>query len=322
MSLWDSPRQREAYDWFATELANLRTAFRWAADQGDLDSAAAIAFCATLLGFWVEQHEPIAWAEELVEPAKSVNHRRLAQLCVMAAQCYAAGRIEEAHGYAEAAQWAIASGRFERVPYDAECWLGGGYLMTGHNDHWVQLCRRMIARDEDSHPHAQSSLVIALTFSDRYEEAIAASDGLLTAIDAVENPHMVAFALAAVGFAHRDADPAAAYDAVRRGMRIAQESGNRRDESIVAISLSRLAVSHGDPADAFDFLTLAIRNQIDSGSVSIISSPLAILAAFLDRLGHHEPAAIISGFAATPFSQAAFPEINTAITHLRDILGD
>jgi predicted ATPase len=322
MSLWDSPRQREAYDWFATELANLRTAFRWAADQGDLDSAAAIAFCATLLGFWVEQHEPIAWAEELVEPAKSVNHRRLAQLCVMAAQCYAAGRIEEAHGYAEAAQWAIASGRFEPVPYDAECWLGGGYLMTGHNDHWVQLCRRMIARDEDSHPHAQSSLVIALTFSDRYEEAIAASDGLLTAIDAVENPHMVAFALAAVGFAHRDADPAAAYDAVRRGMRIAQESGNRRDESIVAISLSRLAVSHGDPADAFDFLTLAIRNQIDSGSVSIISSPLAILAAFLDRLGHHEPAAIISGFAATPFSQAAFPEINTAITHLRDILGD
>jgi hypothetical protein len=322
LALWDSPRQREAYTWFTTELANLRTAFRWAADQGDLDSAAAIGFYATLLGFWVEQHEPIAWAEELVEPAKSINHRRLAQLYVMAAQCYAAGRIEEAHGYAEAAQSAIASGRFEDVPYDAECWLGGGYLMTGHPERWVQLCRKMIARDEDSHPHAQSSLVIALTFSDRYEEAVAASDGLLTAIDAVENPHMLAYGLAAFGFAHRDADPAAAYDAVRRGMRIAQESGNRRDESIVAVSLSRLAVSHGDSADAFEFLTLAIRNQIDSGSVSIISSPLAILVAFLDRLGHHEPAAIISGFAANPFSQTAFPEINTAKTRLRDVLGD
>ena len=33
MALWDSPRQREAYDWFTLELANLRTAFRWAADQ-------------------------------------------------------------------------------------------------------------------------------------------------------------------------------------------------------------------------------------------------------------------------------------------------
>ena len=43
LALWDSPRQREAYDWFTVELANLRTAFRWAADHGDLDIAAAIA---------------------------------------------------------------------------------------------------------------------------------------------------------------------------------------------------------------------------------------------------------------------------------------
>ena len=33
MALWDSPRQREAYDWFTVELANLRAAFRWAADE-------------------------------------------------------------------------------------------------------------------------------------------------------------------------------------------------------------------------------------------------------------------------------------------------
>ena len=36
MALWDSPRQREAYAWLALELANLRAAFRWAADTGDL----------------------------------------------------------------------------------------------------------------------------------------------------------------------------------------------------------------------------------------------------------------------------------------------
>ena len=48
LALWDSPRQREAYDWFAAELANLRTAFRWAADHDDLDVAAPIA---TYAGF-------------------------------------------------------------------------------------------------------------------------------------------------------------------------------------------------------------------------------------------------------------------------------
>ena len=49
MALWDSPRQREAYPWFTAELANLRTAFRWAADHVDLDAAAAIAAYAGFL---------------------------------------------------------------------------------------------------------------------------------------------------------------------------------------------------------------------------------------------------------------------------------
>ncbi len=55
LALWDSPRQREAYEWFTVELANLRAAFRWAADRGDLDVAAAIATYAALLGAVVRQ---------------------------------------------------------------------------------------------------------------------------------------------------------------------------------------------------------------------------------------------------------------------------
>src|SRR5262249_35982955 len=49
LALWDSPRQREAYDWFTIEFANLRAAFRWAADRGDLDDAATIATYAAFL---------------------------------------------------------------------------------------------------------------------------------------------------------------------------------------------------------------------------------------------------------------------------------
>jgi len=43
-----------AYDWFAIELANLRAAFRWAADHGDLDVAAPIATYLGFLGVWVQ----------------------------------------------------------------------------------------------------------------------------------------------------------------------------------------------------------------------------------------------------------------------------
>jgi hypothetical protein len=46
------------------------------------------------------------------------------------------------------------------------------------------------------------------------------------------------------------------------------------------------------------------------------------LAAFLDRLGHHESAATIAGFALSSFTAVTFPELETAITHVRDVLGD
>jgi hypothetical protein len=47
-----------------------------------------------------------------------------------------------------------------------------------------------------------------------------------------------------------------------------------------------------------------------------------VFAALFDRLGHHESAATIAGYAFSPVSAAGFPEISTAIAHLRDVLGD
>jgi hypothetical protein len=54
----------------------------------------------------------------------------------------------------------------------------------------------------------------------------------------------------------------------------------------------------------------------------MMSTSLAVLAFIFDRLGHHEPAASISGVAATPYARTAVPEITTAIAHLREVLGD
>jgi hypothetical protein len=68
-------------------------------------------------------------------------------------------------------------------------------------------------------------------------------------------------------------------------------------------------------------LTLAIRNYHNAGSTTI-RTPLAALAVLFDRLGRHEPAATIAGFALSPIAAAAVPEIITTITQLRDVLGD
>jgi hypothetical protein len=134
------------------------------------------------------------------------------------------------------------------------------------------------------------------------------------------NPFMLPFALLACSYAFREADPARALDAAHRGLVIAQDSGNRYIETQLALILGGLEAEHGDIASAFDHLSLAISKMHDSGETS--DTPLAVLAALFDRLGRHAVAATIAGFALSPLTAIATPEINTAITHLRLVLGD
>jgi hypothetical protein len=49
---------------------------------------------------------------------------------------------------------------------------------------------------------------------------------------------------------------------------IAQDSGNRGNESHLALNLAWLEAEHGDTASAFDHLTLSIRNYHDSGNTA------------------------------------------------------
>ena len=150
----------------------------------------------------------------------------------------------------------------------------------------------------------------------------AAAKGLIDAAEATHNPFALAEALYAYGgYAFRDADPVRALEALRRGLVIAQDSGNRFIESNLATVLSQLEAEHGDPLAALDHLTLAIRNFYDSGNFGLIRPALATLAVFLARLGRLEPAATIAGFALNPLT-ARVPEFSTAITHLRDVLGE
>ena len=185
LARWDSPAQRDAYAWFTVELANLRAAFRWAADHDDLDTAAAIAFYAALLGFWLEQYEPVAWAEELIEPARAVEHHRLAQLYAMAAQCYATGRLDDSFGYAEAGQVA-----------DRQRALRSGFRHLRKLDRWcvlmvgaLQTVGRLVPQHDrtkaGTHSFARACLVFALTLAGASDEAMAASETFVAAADAL-----------------------------------------------------------------------------------------------------------------------------------------
>jgi predicted ATPase len=322
LALWNSARQREAYTWFTVELANLRAAFRWAADQRDLDAAAAIATYAAFLGLWVENYEPIAWAEELIEPAGAADHPRLAFLYVMASLCWNSGRVEAAVRYSDAAQPVIASGRHE-VPFSLESALGGAYLAIGQPQRMVDWYRAQLARGRDTHAFTRAGLVLALTAAGGGEEARAAANGLIEVAGATNNPYVLSSALFVHAYAFRDADPAAALEAARRGLVIARDSGNRRTETLLAATLSRLEAEHGDPLAALDYNGLVIRTYHDAGNITGVRGGLAVLVPLFDRLGRYEPAATMAGFAmVSPHTATVVPEISSVVGHLREVLGD
>ena len=321
VALWDSPRQSEAYDWFNAELANLRTAFRWAADHEDLDSAAAIAEYA-YLGPLIEQYEPAVWAEELIEPAKAAKHRKLATLYIVACQCCWVGRTADAIRYSEHGLQLIEDNRFDGFALHCEASLGSPYISPGMPDRWQEVARRTLEHIEDSHGHTRAALIMALALGGAQDEAVALTDGLVALAESTHNPFSLAQALVAVALAYRYSDPHIALEALRRAEEIAQGSGNRFIESHIAVTLAPLEAQHGSPDAALDYLRLAIRNYLDSGNIATSHSPLANLAGLLHQLGHHEAAASIADFADDPLTRIAFSEITTTIEHLRTVLGD
>jgi predicted ATPase/class 3 adenylate cyclase len=319
LALWDSPRQREAYEWFSAELANLRVAFRLAADTGDLDTAGAIAGYAGLFGYMVENNEPVAWAEELIGPASAVDHPRLPTLYVMATLCWTQGRIDEALEYVEAS---AAAGRDDMVAFGLDGLSGAVYLLKGQHEQAFHWYRRYFATRRDDRTLARTCQIFALVAAGSLHEAMAAAEGLIDAAQSSENPWEISYASLAYGMAFLGTNPSGALDALRRGWVIAQDNGIRCNESYLAGNLARLEAVHGDKVAALDFLTLSVRNYRNSGNTPAMTTPLGILAPFLHRLGRHEPAATIAGFAYSPLTEGMIPELSAAITDLRGVLGE
>ena len=240
---------------------------------------------------------------------------------MIAAQCYATGRIEAAVGYADAGQIVVGRSR-DGLPHGIEAWLGAVYLTIGQPERLAELCRARLARRRDTPVNIRSWLVTALALTGCGGEAMDCADGLIEAAETTVNPFLLAWALGAYSSAFRGADPVGALNAVGRGLVIAQDSGNRTIVSVLAQFLALLEAEQGGTVSAFDHLTLAIRGFHNAGDATTIRVPLAVLAALFDRLGRYEPAATIAGFALTPLSAVGVPEITTAITHLREVLGE
>ncbi len=103
------------------------------------------------------QHEPIAWAEELIEPARAASTIRVwPSSTSWRSQCFTTGRIDEAIRYADAGQEAIDERTIRRNPTKRhEASLGSPYAALGRSDRWVDWCRIVMGRHPRAHIHTR-----------------------------------------------------------------------------------------------------------------------------------------------------------------------
>jgi tetratricopeptide (TPR) repeat protein len=327
MTVWDGPRQLEAYEWFKTEIANLRSGFRWATDEGDLDTAAAIASLAGWLGVLIENLEPLTWAEELVVPARAVDHPRLASLCAVASLCFLLGRVDDALEYSRTGQLALEHNSGETPSGAEQFWLGAVYSAIPESDLYATFYQRQLERGRDKYGLAEAFFATALTWSDRTEEALSVAPRLIELADTTTNPFVASYALMTYGMVCSADDPLRALDALRRGLKIAKDTGNRSSETYLAMTLAmtlnRIEGEAPDRLSPLDYISSAIGNYHDSGNITQLRASLGLLATFLDHRGRAKSAATLAGFAGVlPTAAPSVPEFAATLAHLRDVLGE
>jgi predicted ATPase len=339
--LWNSPAQRDAYDWLDREMSNLRVAVDWASARGDLDTAAAIAVYAAFVGSFIQRYEPVTWAEDLLEAARAAGHRDLLGLTAAAGVAVYAGRPEDGIRHVEAAASLSDDPRYDRPPLGASP-TGSLLVAVGRPDLAWDLFAAGIERTGDivadvrsyfeatDEPMTLSSnlgnlvalgdVIATLWGLGRTDEATALASDLAAAAEITTNPARAATTHAVVGMAFATTDPLRAMEALRRGLEISRESGNRFNEVTCASHLGALEAKHGDLHRALDLFAAAVNGYHDAGGIEQARAPMARLAVLLHRIGHDEPAAVIAGYTEGRITRIAVPELATTSDELRSQL--
>jgi predicted ATPase len=322
--IWDGPRHRVAVDWVDTEFANLRAGFRWAADHGDLDTAVAIAAHTTYLGYVLLRYESVGWCTDILEAATAADVRQLPRLYTAASACTGTGQPAVAIGYARTAAALAADARYEPFDPGVSGHLeSAAYLYSGQIDQMRQAVEGLAAQSGLAHVVGLVGMLLTWPALGRVDEARAIADPTVAAARAHGNPFWIGSALAALGRAFGDADPARALEAMREALNVARDHRVGYVEAIASREAASLEARHGDPRRAIllfqsTFETLH-RFGEDVGNLLIAFGDLAVL---FDRLERPEIAATLYGASRRHGDIGWATDLPDVVDHVRSILGD
>ena len=320
--VWDSPRQHVALAWFSAEFANLRTAFRWANDRGELATATAIAAHTAVVGYCLQRLEAVGWAEELLAAATAGDVRQLPRLYSAAGLCVFTGHLEAATRYAQTAVALETNPHYDPFPKGwASMWEAATHIYSGRIERYLEIAASLTEQDGLGHVLGLAATLYLLPAIGRSAEAMAIAQDALTATRDYGNPFWIAFALQGYGRAFTESDPQRALAVFREGLLYTEELQLPDRHDSTARDAAPVEALHGDLQQGLALFDSTIDSLHRSGHIANLI--LAHLTVVFERIERPEIAATIYGSSTSDgINTASVVDLRPVVDRLRVKLGD
>lgn len=281
------------------DWANIRSAFGWARESGDVATAAAIATHLVWPTFWHDVAEPYAWVTEVAQMDGADHDSSWAD--VLAARAWVAwehGRNEEAVALGLAALEAAPGGR-PTIDYMAEFAIVSGAFILGDYERMRAFLDGLMARVEtDPRPiyrswHHTSSGMVAF-FEGRHEDAIESTQLARRLAHAIGNPNMVAWAASIEGSARRQLHDPEALPILLEGLDLARRTGSRMAASMLNRAVAAEMLDQGRARDAVPHILEELWNARRRDAW--VRAPFMAAVTALTALGDADTAAALFGW--------------------------
>jgi len=320
---WSGPEWRIQVDWVQAELANLRAAYRWAAEHGDVETATDVAAHAALIGFSIELFETVGWAEALLEAAERAGVRRLPRLYAAAGYACFVGRAAAAAANARRATELEGEAGYESCEPGYAAFIQAlGEVYCGNLDRYVELTGQVARLPGPGRAYAIAAHLDGLQSAGRVAEAVALADDAMVAARDLGSPYWNAYTLWIVGLAFSKTDPARALAVWDEGTAVVADHGVRFFEGFLSRDAALLHASHGQPERALALFETSIEAFVRSGAVSQLVITLASIPALLEQVGRPGAArTLLAAMAGHPGSFHHVPTLDELRARLDARLG-
>ena len=278
------------------DWANVRAAFRSAADRGDVDAVTTILTALVVEAFW-RRPEVFEWADEAYERFAHIDHPRRHELIGAAGWAsWALGDVQECLRRAhEAVDLRGDADAIDELPEWAEM---GGMAWSGHageaNDliDWALIRAR---RDDDRWLESilLSNRALGSLMLGHWADCEATARAAIEAAD--DNPTAQAYARWILGVALTSRSRDDAQRALEQALELAESVHNRWQHNIILSSIATLVASGEDPQRALATLTRSVDELWRAGYRTHGWNVCSQTVPVLTQLGRFEDAAVVLG---------------------------